>query len=116
MEPTHFQIMRGCLCLLLPEDLGGQDTRMISEALLRHLHQHHGTHCVIFDCTQLRLLDQRDLDELMELVTCIRLMGKHVGFCSIGATLAAILVTLKMDSSECHFGQSLDDVIRILGH
>ena len=116
MEQTHFQITRGCLSLLLPEDLGGQDTRSLRESLLKHLHQHHKTNSVIFDCTKLNLLDQRDLDELMELVTCIKLMGKNVGFCSIGATLAAILVTLKMDTSECHFGQSLDDVIKVLGN
>ena len=116
MEQTHFQITRGCLCLMLPEDLGGQDTSMIKDALLKHIHQHHRTRCVIFDCTKLRLLDQRDLDDLMELVTCIKLMGKSVGFCSIGATLAAVLVTLKMDPSEFHFGQSLDDVIRIIDH
>ena len=115
MDQTNFQITRGCLSLLLPEDLGGQDTRSLRDALLQHLQHHHKTNGVIFDCTKLHLLDQHDLDELMELVTCIQLMGKNVGFCGIGSTLAAILVTLKMDASECHFGQSLDDVINFLG-
>lgn len=111
MQETQFQTTRHCLTLLLPEDLGGIYLKTIHHSVLQELAVSRLTQAVIFDCTNLRLLDAQDLHALRQLVDCIQLMGKRVGFCSIGASLAAVLVNLNLELSGCYFGRSLDNVI-----
>jgi anti-anti-sigma regulatory factor len=115
MQEMQFQIIRHCLTLLLPEDLGISYLRAIHSSVLQELAGCRRTKAVIFDCTNLRLLDAQDLKELCQLVDCIQLMGKRVGFCSISAGLAAVLVNQNLQPSGCCFGRSLDDVISLLG-
>jgi anti-anti-sigma regulatory factor len=114
VESHQFQITRGCLSLLLPPDIGSQTTFLLRDALLKHLHLHTKTSGVIFDCTNVQLIDQQDLDDLVDLIKCIQLMGKQVGFCSIKSSLAAVLVSLQMKARDCCFGHSLDDVIDLM--
>jgi len=111
MNETQFQITRRCLTLLLPDDLGGSYLNAIRATVLQELAASRQAQAVIFDCTNLKLIDAQDLQELCQLVDCIQLMGKRVGFCSISAGLAAVLVTLNLQPSGCCFGRSLDDVI-----
>ena len=82
--------------------------------MLDALHQQQQINAVVFDCTNLELIDQRDLDQLLEMTNCIQLMGKKVGFCSIRASLAAVMVNLSFDLQQCCFGLTLDDAINKL--
>jgi anti-anti-sigma regulatory factor len=114
MTLAQFQITMGCATVLLPDDFGGDYARQIRESLLSALHQQRQINAIVFDCTNLELIDQRDLDQLLETVRCIQLMGKRVGFCSIRASLAAVLVNLSLELEQCCFGLSLDDTINKL--
>lgn len=111
MQQTQFQITRGCLTMMLPEDLGGSWLSAMRATVLQELAVSRQAVAVIFDCTNLRLLDAEDLRELCQLVACIQLMGKRIGFCSISASMAAVLVSLEVSVQGCCFGRSLDDVI-----
>ena len=114
MSLAQFQTTRGCATLLLPNDFGGDYARQIRETLLEALHQQQQIHAIIFDCTNLELIDQRDLNQLLDTVRCIQLMGKRVGFCSISASLAAVMVNLSLEWDQCCFGLNLDDTINRL--
>ena len=114
MSLAQFQITKGCATLLLPNDFGGDYAWQIREILLDALHQQQQINAVVFDCTNLELIDQRDLDQLLEMTNCIQLMGKKVGFCSIRASLAAVMVNLSFDLHQCFFGLNLDDAINKL--
>lgn len=116
MTSAQFQITMGCATLLLPNDFGGDYARQTRETLLTALHHQRQINAVVFDCTNLELIDQRDLDQLLETVRCIQLMGKRVGFCSIRASLAAVLVNLTLELEQCCFGLSLDDTIHKLAN
>lgn len=111
MTDIGFQITRDCLTLILPLDIGGAYLEDIRQETLKILASRRDARAVIFDCTNLRLIDQQDVQNLLDLVNCIRLMGKRVGFCSISAGLAAVLVNLNLDMSSCIYGFNLDDTI-----
>jgi anti-anti-sigma regulatory factor len=110
-DDRPFQITRGCLTLLLPEDLGHQHIERLTGSILPHLSEHSRVASVVFDCTHLRLIDPTDLAELMGLVQTIVLMGKGVGFCSISPGLAALMIDLDLPQNRAIFGRDLDDAI-----
>jgi anti-anti-sigma regulatory factor len=110
-EDRPFQITRGCLTLLLPEDLGHHHIERLTGSILPHLSEHSRVASVVFDCTHLCLIDPTDLAELMGLVQTIGLMGKGVGFCSISPGLAALMIDLDLPQNRAIFGRDLDDAI-----
>lgn len=114
MNKAQFQITRNCATLLLPNDYGGADADQIRSELLHSLHQQQNIQAIIFDCTNLELIDQQDLNQLLNTIRCIQFMGKQIGFCSVGASLAAVLVNLSVDMKDCCFGLDLDDAINRL--
>jgi anti-anti-sigma regulatory factor len=114
MNSTQFQVTRNCATLLLPRDFGGSDALEIRNSLLESLHRLPKINGVVLDCSNLTLIDRLDLQQLLDIVHCIRLMGKKIGFCSIGASLAAVLVNLNAELSDCCFGINLDDTLRKL--
>lgn len=111
MSSTQFQITRNCATLLLPRDFGGNDAVEIRNNLLESLHKLPKVNGVILDCSNLTLIDRLDLKQLLDTIHCIHLMGKKIGFCSIGASLAAVLVNLNADLDHCYFGVNIDDVM-----
>lgn len=111
MREIGFQVTRHCLTLLLPEDLGGSFLEEIREEILQAIMSRRDVGAVVFDCTNLRLIDQCDMQKLIDLVNCIKLMGKKVGFCSISAALAAVLVGFNQSIGGCTYGFNLDDAI-----
>jgi anti-anti-sigma regulatory factor len=114
MSAAQFQTTRGCATLLLPRDFGGDYAQEIREQLLATLHREQQIHAVVFDCTHLQIIDKQDLNQLLATVQCIKLMGKRVGFCSISASLAAVMVNISFELKECRFGLNLDDAINRL--
>ena len=102
MREIGFQVTRHCLTLLLPEDLGGTFLEEIREEILQAVSSRRDVVAVVFDCTNLRLIDQHDLQKLLDLVTCIKLIGKKVGFCSISAALAAVMVGFNSNITKLH--------------
>lgn len=111
MKDISFQVTRNCLTLLLPDDLGGVYIDDIRAEILEAIRLRRNIKAVIFDCINLRLIDHFDTQMLVDLVACIRLMGKQVGFCSIGPGLAAVLVSFNHEIQECTYGFNLDDTI-----
>lgn len=111
MKEIGFQVTRNCLTLLLPEDLGGAFLEEIREEILQAITSRRDIGAVVFDCTNLRLIDQQDMQKLLDLVNCIKLIGKRVGFCSISAELAAVLVNFSITITNCTYGFNLDDAL-----
>lgn len=111
MSEIGFQETRHCLTLLLPEDLGGAFLEDIRNQILNAVTARRDIRAVIFDCSNLRLIDLLDIGTLINLVNCIKLMGKKVGFCSISAALAAVLVNSELALADCTYGFNLDDAI-----
>jgi anti-anti-sigma regulatory factor len=111
MRDVGFQVTRHCLTLLLPDDLGGAYLEEIRAEILQAIASRRDVSAVVFDCTNLRLVDQQDMRCLVDLINCIKLMGKKVGLCSISAGMAAVLVSLNVDITGCIYGFNLDDAI-----